>query len=117
VLSVFVSDLRSQRALAAGLIGAVVVWIAELIAGPGVLRGYIADLGWTGFAFGATVGTARAAMVPLGRERRAWICIFLGALAWAVGQLFRDVYDIAGVELPAPSPASRSTSRISSLRR
>ena len=99
----FVTSLRSQRALAAGLIGAAVVWVAELIAGPGVLRGYIADLGWTGFAFGATVGTARAAMVPLGRERRAWIWIFLGAVAYAVGRLFRDAYDIAGIEPPTPA--------------
>jgi hypothetical protein len=49
-------------------------------------RGYIADLGWTGFAFGATVGTVRAAKVPLGRERRAWIFIFLvGCVAFLAG--------------------------------
>lgn len=53
----FGANLRSQRALAAGLIGALAAWLAELIVGPGKLRRYIADLGWTGFALGATVGT------------------------------------------------------------
>ncbi|HEY8730633.1 MAG TPA: sensor domain-containing diguanylate cyclase [Candidatus Limnocylindria bacterium] len=103
--------LRSQRALAVGLAGAAVVWLAELIAGPGELRHYIADLGWTGFALGAVVGTARAALVPRRNERVAWAFIFLGATAWAVGQLFWDLYDIAGITVapPAPSDIARLT--------
>lgn len=96
---------RSTQALAAGLGGAVVIWVAELIAGPGELRHYIADLGWTGFALGACVGTARAAFVPLVRERRAWVCIFLGAVAWTIGQLFWDLYDIAGINAAPPAPS------------
>ena len=32
------------------------------------------------------------------RERFAWICIFLGVVAWTAGQLFWDVYDIAGID-------------------
>ena len=96
---------RSQRALAMGAAGALIVWLAELAVGPGDLRGYVADLGWTGFAFGALVGTSRAAFLPLPRERRAWIAIFLGAVAWTFGQLFWDIYDIAGVTGPAPVPS------------
>jgi diguanylate cyclase (GGDEF)-like protein len=102
---VFGATLRSQQSLAAGLVGAVVVWVAELIAGPGELRHYIADVGWTGFALGACVGTARAAFVPLVRERGAWVCIFLGAVAWLIGQLFRDLYDIAGINAAPPAPS------------
>ncbi|HEY8807142.1 MAG TPA: diguanylate cyclase [Candidatus Limnocylindria bacterium] len=97
--------LRSQQALAAGLVGALAVWLGELVVGPGDLRHYIADLGRTGFALGATVGTARAALAPLRRERRAWTFIFLGAVSWAVGQLFFDAYDIAGIDTPAPAPS------------
>ena len=101
----FGANLRSQQALAAGLVGAMVVWLGELIVGPGEVRHYIADLGWTGFALGATVGTARAALVPRTRERLAWVSIFLGAVAWAIGQLTWDLYDIAGVAAPTPAPS------------
>lgn len=95
--------MQSQQALAVGLVGALAVWVGELIAGPGELRHWIADLGWTGFGFGAIVGTARAALAPRRRERFAWICIFLGVVAWAVGQIFSDIYDIAGLTSPTPA--------------
>jgi diguanylate cyclase (GGDEF)-like protein len=101
----FSARLRSQQALAAGLVGALLVWLAELIAGPGELRHVIADLGWTGFAFGATVGTAHAAFVPQRHERLAWVFIFLGAVAWTIGQLFSDSLDIAGTRVAPPAPA------------
>jgi diguanylate cyclase (GGDEF)-like protein len=101
----FSAHLRSRQALAAGLVGAALVWLAELIAGPGELRHVIADLGWTGFAFGATVGTARAALAPQKRERLAWVFIFLGAVAWTIGQLFSDSFDIAGIRGAPPAPA------------
>ncbi len=104
----FGARLRSQQALAVGLGGALLVWLAELVVGPGELRHYIADLGMTGFALGATVGTLRAALVPARREREAWIFIFLGAVAWAVGQLFTDAYDIAGLTAAPPDPADIS---------
>ena len=97
--------MRSQQLLAVGLIGAAAVWLAEQLVGPGVLRHYIADLGWTWFAMGALVGTGRAALVPLRRDRRAWICIFLGTAAWTIGQLAFDAYDIAGVTAMSPSLA------------
>ncbi len=44
-------------------------------------------------------------MVPLKRDRRAWILIFLGAFAWAIGQLFSDLYDIAGITATSPAPS------------
>ena len=97
--------LRPRQALVVGLLGALAVWLAELIAGPGELRHELADLGWTGFALGAAVATARAALVPRRRERRAWLLIFLGAAAWAIGQLFADVYDIAGIASGPPTPS------------
>jgi diguanylate cyclase (GGDEF)-like protein len=102
---VFGARIRSQGALVVGLAGAFLVWLAELIAGPGEVRHWLADLGWTAFSLGAVVGTARAALVPLRRERRAWVFIFLGALAWAIGQLFWDLYDIAGIDAAAPAPS------------
>jgi diguanylate cyclase (GGDEF)-like protein len=101
----FSARLRSQQALVAGLAGAAVVWLAELLAGPGELRHVIADLGLTGFALGAAVGTGRAAFVPQTRERLAWVCTFLGAIAWAIGQLFADAFDIAGIAAAPPAPA------------
>lgn len=94
---------RSQQALLLGIIGALVVYAAERLVGPGDARGIVADLGWTGFALGACVGTARAAFGRMRGERRAWLCIFLGALSWTIGQLFWDVYDIA--ELPSSGVA------------
>jgi len=97
--------LRPQQALVAGLLGALAVWLAEQVVGPGQLRHEIADLGWTGFALGATVSTARAAFVPIRRQRRAWLLIFLGMSAWAIGQLFSDAYDIAGVGTTQPTPS------------
>src|SRR6266849_10428209 len=97
--------LRPHQALVVGLLGALGVWLAEQIVGPGELRHELADLGWTGFALGATVATARAALVPLKRDRRAWILIFLGAFAWAIGQLFSDIYDIAGITTTSPTPS------------
>lgn len=96
---------RSQQALVAGLAGAAIVWLAELLAGPGELRHIIADLGLTGFALGALVGTARAAFVPRTQERLAWVCTFAGAMAWAIGQLFADAADIAGIAAAPPAPA------------
>lgn len=96
---------RSQPALIAGAAGAVVVWLAEQLVGPGETRHIVADLGWTGFALGACVGTARAAFGPRGRERQAWLLIFLGAVSWTVGQLFWDGYDIAGVTAAVPAPS------------
>lgn len=94
---------RSQVALLVGIAGVLLVWLAELVVGPGELRRYIADLGRTGFAFGALVGTGRAALLPLRRERRAWTAIFVGTIAWVVGQLVWDIYDIAGADAPTPS--------------
>jgi diguanylate cyclase (GGDEF)-like protein len=101
----FGARLPSQQVLVAGLFCALLVWLAEVIVGPGALRHYIADAGWTGFSLAATVSTARAVLVPVRRERRAWICIFLGVLAWAIGQLFWDIYDIAGISAEPPVPS------------
>ncbi len=101
----FGANLRSQQALLIGIAGALGVWITELLLGPGDARHIAADLGWTGFAFGACVGTARAAFGPIRRERQAWVFIFFGVVAWTIGQLFWDVYDIAGVVAPVPAPS------------
>lgn len=101
----FGAHLRSQQALLIGVVGAVVVWVAELVVGPGEARHIAADLGWTGFALGACVGTARAAFGPLRRERQAWVFIFFGVVSWTVGQLFWDAYDIAGAAAPIPAPS------------
>ena len=97
------ADLRTQRALLIGLAGAAAVWLVERFIGPGEARHIVADLGWTGFALGACVGTARAAFGPVRRERQAWVFIFFGVVAWTVGQLFWDGYDIAGVAAPVPA--------------
>jgi diguanylate cyclase (GGDEF)-like protein len=99
----FGANLRSQQALLLGMAAALGVWLAEVVLGPGEARHIAADLGLTGFALGATVGTARAAFGPRRRERQAWVLIFLGALSWTVGQLFWDAYDIAGVVAPMPA--------------
>ena len=99
------SNVRSQQSLALGIAGAIVVYIAERLAGPGEVRSSIADLGLTGFAFGACVSTARAAFGPFRRERRAWVLIFLGVVSWTVGQLLWDLYDIARVPSPQPAPS------------
>ncbi len=97
--------LRSQQALLLGIGGAFLVFIAEQLAPPGEARHVVADLGWTGFALGACAGTARGALGPLRRDRRAWLFIFLGVIAWTLGQLLRDVYDIAGLIPPVPAPS------------
>lgn len=99
------ANLRAQQALLFGVIGALIVFSAERLVGPGEPRHIAADLGWTGFALGATVGAARAAFGPLRRERQAWLFIFLGVVSWTVGQLLWDVYDIAGVVPPVPAPS------------
>jgi diguanylate cyclase (GGDEF)-like protein len=100
---VLTNVLRRQQAIAFGLVGALAVFLAERLVGPGEWRHILADLGWTGFALGACVGTARAALGPARRERRAWILIFTGVLSWTIGQLFWDAYDIAGVVAPVPA--------------
>ena len=99
------ADLRPQPAVIMGLTGALLVWLAERLLGPGEGRHVVADLGWTGFALGACVGTARAAFGPARRERQAWLFIFLGVVSWTVGQLFWDSYDIAGIVAPVPAPS------------
>ena len=96
---------RSQRALALGLAGAALVWAVEIAAGPGQVRNVVADLGWTGFAFGAVVGVTRAAFGTAGRDRGAWLWIFAGTVLWTLGQLFWDVYDIANIVAPTPAPS------------
>ena len=101
----FRSSLRSRQLVLLGVAGALAVFLAELVVGPGDARHIVADLGRTGFAFGACVGTARAAFGALRRERRAWLFIFLGAISWTVGQLLWDAYDIAGVVPPVPAPS------------
>ncbi len=95
---------RSQWAIVLGVCGATVVWLAELAAGPGFARTVIADLGWTGFAFGAVFSNARATAASGPRDRLAWIWIFLGTTAWTVGQLFWDLYDITDFSAPTPAP-------------
>jgi len=95
----------SQKALLTGLVGGTLVWIAELVAGPSELRRFLADLAWTGFAFGATASTARTAFSRSNRERAPWAWIFIGTLAWTIGQLFADLYDIAGLTGAKPTPA------------
>ena len=99
------AELRTQQALIIGVAGAIAVFIAERLVGPGEWRHILADLGWTGFAFGACAGTARAAFGPGRRERRAWLLIFTGVVAWTIAQLLWDAYDIAGVVAPVPAPS------------
>lgn len=81
------------------------VWLAEAVVGPGFVRSVLADLGWTGFAFGAVVSNARAVLACRGRDRGAWIWILLGTIAWTAGQLLWDLYDIAGIRVPTPAPS------------
>jgi len=102
---VFGARLRSHQVLGAGLVGALLVWVAELIVGPGALRHYVADVGWTGFGLAATISTARAVLAPAPRERGAWACVFLGTLAWTIGQLFWDLYDVVGISGQPPVPS------------
>ena len=99
------ADLRTQQAIVIGIAGALAVYLVERLVGPGEWRHIAADLGWTGFAFGACVGTGRAVFGPARRERRAWLLIFIGVVAWTVGQLFWDAYDIAGIVAPVPAPS------------
>jgi len=95
---------RSQLSILAGVCGAAGVFGAEVAAGPGLVRAVIADLGWTGFAFGAVFSNARAAVASRRRDRGAWFWILLGTVAWTIGQLWRDVYDIAALTPPQPAP-------------
>jgi len=98
------ADLRTRQALIIGVVAALGVYLAERLVGPGEWRHILAHLGWTGFALGASVGTARAAFGPGTRERRAWLLIFSGAVAWTFAELFWDAYDIVGLVAPVPAP-------------
>lgn len=95
---------RSQQALAVGLYCAAGIFAAERVAGPGFARAVLADLAWTGFAFGAVFTNARAALASRPRDRVAWIWILLGTIAWSVGQLLWDLYDIVQLTPPMPAP-------------
>jgi diguanylate cyclase (GGDEF)-like protein len=101
----FGAKLRSEQAMIVGVVGALAVFVAERLVGPGDPRHIVADLGWTGFALGAWLGTARAAFGPQRRDRQAWLFVFLGVVSWTVGQLLWDVYDIAGMVPPSPAPS------------
>ncbi|HUQ16551.1 MAG TPA: sensor domain-containing diguanylate cyclase [Candidatus Saccharimonadales bacterium] len=87
-----------------GIVGAAGMYGAEVVAGPGLARSVLADLAWTGFAFGAVFSNSRAALASAPRDRAAWIWILLGTISWAVGQLFWDLYDIVEITPPTPAP-------------
>jgi diguanylate cyclase (GGDEF)-like protein len=101
----FGARMRPAQALFVGTSVAVAIWIAELAAGPTEARHVIADFGWTGFGLSAAFASGRALFAPLGRDRTGWVWIFVGAVAWIVGQLFWDLYDIAGLRSSQPTPA------------
>ena len=103
--AVFGARLSPSQVLAVGVLGAVATWMAEVIAGPGQTRHVLADIGWTAMALSAAFATGRAVLAPIGRDRRGWAFIFLGAVAWAAGQLVWDLYDIVGLRSAQPTPA------------
>lgn len=95
---------RSQWSILVGVCGAVGVFAAELAAGPGFARAVLADLGWTGFAFGAVGSNVRAARASRARDRGPWIWILLGTISWAAGQVLWDLYDIVPFAPSMPAP-------------
>ena len=101
----FGARLSPAQVLGIGAIGVVAIWLAEVLAGPGEVRHALADVGWTSMALSAAFATGRAALAPIGGDRRGWAFIFLGAVAWAAGQLAWDLYDLVGLGSPQPAPA------------
>jgi len=95
---------RSQLSILIGVCGAAAAFAAELAVGPGFARSVLADMAWTGFAFGALFSNTRAVLASRPRDRGPWIWILLGTIAWTVGQLFWDLYDIVDVAPPMPAP-------------
>src|SRR5206468_1966149 len=93
----FGARMRPTQTLVVGAAVAIAIWIGELVAGPTEARHFIADFGWTGFGLSAAFASGRALFAPIGRDRGGWAWIFMGAVAWAVGQLFWDLYDIVGL--------------------
>ena len=89
--------MRPMQTLIVGAAVAIAIWVGELVAGPTEARHFIADFGWTGFGLSAAFASGRALLAPIGRDRGGWAWIFMGAVAWAVGQLFWDLYDIVGI--------------------
>lgn len=95
---------QSQWSVLIGVTGAAGTFAGELALGPGFARTVLVDLAWTGFAFGAVFSNARAALASGHRDRAAWIWILLGTIAWTVGQLFWDLYDLVEIAPPTPAP-------------
>ncbi len=97
--------MRPSQTLIVGAAAAFAIWLAELVAGPTEARHFIADFGWTGFGLSAAFASGRALFAPIGRDRSGWTWIFIGSVAWPVGQLFWDLYDIVGLRAAQPTPA------------
>src|SRR5438552_2737415 len=101
----FGARMRPSLTLLVGAAVAIAIWLGELVAGPTEARHFIADFGWTGFGLSAAFASGRALFAPIGRDRGGWAWIFMGAVAWAVGQLFWDLYDIVGLRTAQPTAA------------
>ncbi|KAA0084500.1 GGDEF domain-containing protein [Mycolicibacterium sp. P9-64] len=91
-------------AIAAGVLFA--AWLIGGWGGYSTVR-VVDDLGSVGFAVFATVCTGLAARSAHGRQRRAWICLTVGLIGWAVGEAIWAYYQlILGMkESPFPSVA------------
>lgn len=95
------------------LVGALVVAVAALLTLTVVIALHpwgtaidvaTVDLAETTFAFGGSAGCAVAMARTRGRLRRAWLCLMLACVSWAVGQAIWTVYEVwLGRETPFPS--------------
>ncbi|MGH2499080.1 MAG: GGDEF domain-containing protein [Candidatus Limnocylindria bacterium] len=97
--------LRSQRAYAIGIVGALVAWIVEMTVASDQSRGVIANVAWTAVGIGAIIGTARAVRCAERGDRLPWLWILAASGSWTVGQLLRFVGEIAPLWASVPSPA------------
>lgn len=66
----------------------------------------INDVAWTIAATLAAISSFRAAMSLQGRDRSAWLIFALACVAWTLGQVIWNVYDLyLGISVPFPSYA------------
>lgn len=87
-------------------------WAVALILQTAIIAGgavddatvtWVNNIAWTVAALLATVSSFRAAWVLSGRDRLAWLLFAIACLAWSIGQIIWDVFELY-LHLPAPFP-------------